>query len=296
MQVSQEFYKYTSPDDLVAGLKLSLKLSTMIYNYWKLKRRVCVVVMYDFETLPKFLQSLHNRTMLTDLPIESSLESIRAEVDWARKVFLTLMTLSLTQTLVTQNGASDDEKFYTIVHLRQNFEKVWIVYLCVWYSWLLTTIGTKSGVYGTEKRKAEETVAAKGRGAFPFRKQRSAAGRWKTKASFRSCFLQAHSVHPMCIFYGCTNFFFRSKAPDHHGGGADCISPPTNCALSNHTAELPTRTLRTRDYHSYDVACPQVGTKRKLSERELNSPPVSDSEMMEEHAHNLRHRLPQIIS
>lgn len=65
--------------------------------------------------------------MLTDLPIESSLESIRAEVDWARKVFLTLMFLSLTQTLGTQNGASDDEKFYTIVHLRQNFEKVGLV-------------------------------------------------------------------------------------------------------------------------------------------------------------------------
>eukprot|EP00731_Ephydatia_muelleri_P038104 Em0655g3a len=158
----------------------------------------------NVEAVPRHDQnsfSLYNRTMLTDLPIESSLESIRAEVDWARK----------KAVLLQEDGRPK-------LHL--------------------------------------DPVSTR------------------------------HT---------------RSKAPDHHGGGADCIAPPINCALSNHTAELPcvTRTLRARDYHCYDVASPttdknyqQVGTKRKLSERELNSPPVSDSELLDEPAHNLRHRLP----
>ena len=96
----------------------------------------------------------------------------------------------------------------------------------------------------------------------------------------------------------------RSK---DHLAGVDSTAPLTNCALSNHSADTPciTRALRARDYHSYDIASPvadknhhQVGTKRKFSERELNSPPAidSDSEMIDGPAHNLRHRLPQVIS
>ena len=40
LQVQQAFYKYTSPDDLTKELNLSPKLSTLLYNYWKLKRKV----------------------------------------------------------------------------------------------------------------------------------------------------------------------------------------------------------------------------------------------------------------
>ena len=38
----QAFYKYASPDDLTRELNLSPKLSTLLYNYWKLKRKVRV--------------------------------------------------------------------------------------------------------------------------------------------------------------------------------------------------------------------------------------------------------------
>lgn len=235
VQVSQEFYKYTSPDDLVAGLKLSLKVSTLIYNYWKLKRR-----------------SLHNRTMLTDLPIESSLESIRAEVDWARK-----------------NGASDDEKFYTIVHLRQNFEKA------------------RNLVYMVQRRE---------------RLKKQLLQKEEELFQLESSLLLQEDGRPKVDPVSSRQT--RSKASDQHGG-VDSIAP-TNCVLVNHTPEIPcvTRALRTRGYHNYDVASPtadknhqQIGTKRKFSERELNSPPVTnDSEIIDEPAHNLRHRFPQVIS
>lgn len=40
IQVQESFYKYASVEDLVKEMKLSPKLSTLIYNYWKLKRKV----------------------------------------------------------------------------------------------------------------------------------------------------------------------------------------------------------------------------------------------------------------
>ena len=95
---------------------------------------------------------------------------------------------------------------------------------------------------------------------------------------------------------------------DHPEGAADCAVSPTNCTLGNHIAGTPSiaRTLRARDHqHSYDLASPvadknyhQVGTKRKFSERDMNSPPTIDSdlEMTDGPAHNLRHRLPQVMS
>ena len=46
IQVQQAFYKYTSPDDLTKELNLSPKLSTLLYNYWKLKRKVPVALLY----------------------------------------------------------------------------------------------------------------------------------------------------------------------------------------------------------------------------------------------------------
>jgi len=42
IQVQQAFYKYASPDDLTRELNLSPKLSALLYNYWKLKRKVRV--------------------------------------------------------------------------------------------------------------------------------------------------------------------------------------------------------------------------------------------------------------
>lgn len=41
VQLQESFYNYASPEDLISKLKLSLKLSNLIYNYWKLKRKVC---------------------------------------------------------------------------------------------------------------------------------------------------------------------------------------------------------------------------------------------------------------
>ena len=40
IQVQESFYKYASVDDLMKEMKLTPKLSTLIYNYWKLKRKV----------------------------------------------------------------------------------------------------------------------------------------------------------------------------------------------------------------------------------------------------------------
>ena len=40
VQVQESFYKYASVDDLMKEMKLTPKLSTLIYNYWKLKRKV----------------------------------------------------------------------------------------------------------------------------------------------------------------------------------------------------------------------------------------------------------------
>ena len=44
IQVQESFYKYASVDDLVKEMKLTPKLSTLIYNYWKLKRKVCLII------------------------------------------------------------------------------------------------------------------------------------------------------------------------------------------------------------------------------------------------------------
>ena len=41
IQVQESFYKYASVEDLIKEMKLSPKLSALIYNYWKLKRKVC---------------------------------------------------------------------------------------------------------------------------------------------------------------------------------------------------------------------------------------------------------------
>lgn len=40
VQLQEQFYNYASIDDLIEKLKLSPKLSSLIYNYWKLKRKV----------------------------------------------------------------------------------------------------------------------------------------------------------------------------------------------------------------------------------------------------------------
>ena len=43
IQVQESFYKYASVDDLIKEMKLSPKLGTLIYNYWKLKRKVSLI-------------------------------------------------------------------------------------------------------------------------------------------------------------------------------------------------------------------------------------------------------------
>ena len=42
VQLQEQFYNYASIDDLVEKLKLSPKLGALIYNYWKLKRKVVI--------------------------------------------------------------------------------------------------------------------------------------------------------------------------------------------------------------------------------------------------------------
>ncbi len=42
VQLQEQFYNYASADDLTEKFKISPKLSTLIYNYWKLKRKVKV--------------------------------------------------------------------------------------------------------------------------------------------------------------------------------------------------------------------------------------------------------------
>ena len=49
IQVQQAFYKYASPDDLTRELNLSPKLSTLLYNYWKLKRKVRVYTLMSVQ-------------------------------------------------------------------------------------------------------------------------------------------------------------------------------------------------------------------------------------------------------
>ena len=41
VQLQEQFYNYASIEELEEKLELSSKLSTLIYNYWKLKRKVC---------------------------------------------------------------------------------------------------------------------------------------------------------------------------------------------------------------------------------------------------------------
>lgn len=40
VQLQESFYNYATAEDLITKMKLSPKLSTLIYNYWKLKRKV----------------------------------------------------------------------------------------------------------------------------------------------------------------------------------------------------------------------------------------------------------------
>ena len=40
VQLQEQFYNYASAEDLVEKFKLSPKLSALIFNYWKLKRKV----------------------------------------------------------------------------------------------------------------------------------------------------------------------------------------------------------------------------------------------------------------
>ena len=54
------------------------------------------------------LQSYHSKLLLSHLPVEASLESIRAE-------------------LAAGSGIDMDDNFLKIVHLRQNLEKVSLV-------------------------------------------------------------------------------------------------------------------------------------------------------------------------
>jgi hypothetical protein len=52
IQVQESFYKYASVDDLVKEMKLTPKLSTLVYNYWKLKRKVReAAIIIDFTKL-----------------------------------------------------------------------------------------------------------------------------------------------------------------------------------------------------------------------------------------------------
>ena len=39
-RVESQFYEYTSHEELSKELKISSQASTLIYNYWKLKRKV----------------------------------------------------------------------------------------------------------------------------------------------------------------------------------------------------------------------------------------------------------------
>ena len=43
-EVEEMFYKYSNPQDLVKEYEMSSQLALLIYNYWKLKRKVCVYV------------------------------------------------------------------------------------------------------------------------------------------------------------------------------------------------------------------------------------------------------------
>lgn len=49
IQVQESFYKYASGDDLVKEMKLSPKLSGLIYNYWMLKRKVTITHLFVME-------------------------------------------------------------------------------------------------------------------------------------------------------------------------------------------------------------------------------------------------------
>lgn len=90
VQLQESFYNHASPEDLATKLKLPLKQSTLVYNYWKLKRK-----------------SQHNRPLLSHLPIETSLESIKAELAAGGIKY----------------GEDVDENFLKVVHLRHNLEK-----------------------------------------------------------------------------------------------------------------------------------------------------------------------------
>uniref|UniRef100_A0A1X7SM56 Uncharacterized protein n=1 Tax=Amphimedon queenslandica TaxID=400682 RepID=A0A1X7SM56_AMPQE len=43
-RVESQFYEYTSHEELSKELKISSQASTLIYNYWKLKRKRCMCI------------------------------------------------------------------------------------------------------------------------------------------------------------------------------------------------------------------------------------------------------------
>jgi hypothetical protein len=88
-QVREQFHTYTSPDTLAHSLSLPLKICTLLYNYWRLKRA-----------------SLHNRPLLSHLPIETVSAGLKAEL-----------------ALGSQYGLEGDPNFLKIIYIRQNLEK-----------------------------------------------------------------------------------------------------------------------------------------------------------------------------
>jgi len=51
VQLQEQFYNYASTEDLVENFKLSPKLSALIFNYWKLKRKVRIHTGQSWKTL-----------------------------------------------------------------------------------------------------------------------------------------------------------------------------------------------------------------------------------------------------
>ncbi|XP_064405440.1 E3 ubiquitin-protein ligase Jade-2-like isoform X2 [Halichondria panicea] len=89
IQLQETFHEYADSEHLTKTLKTPPKLAALIYNYWKLKRR-----------------SQHNRTLLSDLPIETALESVKEMSGTAAR-----------------SALRADEDYMKIVHIRQNLEK-----------------------------------------------------------------------------------------------------------------------------------------------------------------------------
>ncbi|XP_019856885.1 PREDICTED: protein Jade-3-like [Amphimedon queenslandica] len=90
-RVESQFYEYTSHEELSKELKISSQASTLIYNYWKLKRKCN-----------------HNQPLLLGLHLDLSYQRLQlANNQIDRQVPL----------------LTDDDDFLRIVHLRHNLEK-----------------------------------------------------------------------------------------------------------------------------------------------------------------------------